>query len=728
LEWSHTIAANVAGGLLGDLGAQVLMVEPEAGCAQRAHPGFHVWSRAKQSIVGDPSRLAALAMAADVVIADEQEWLEAGCPRAALATVIIVPDHLQTRQLGGLTGEVAASFAEAYSGLAYQQHALRSGPSFLVDGPASFACGALAAGAALVCAYALAPQQVTVSHLDGAVGLQLLSSVLSADATVPEREREDDPFCVGGPVGRFCRAQDGWFYLAVPTPARWVTLMLLLGLDDVLADPRFEGAPFAVESIEARMTLADRVQGAVAQRTVSSWLQLLRDADVIASPVLSPREALVDPHVIAVGLREEVDDHRVAARPGAPIVVDGERYSEFGSVPGVGEHSLALLRAFDHPWQSSSSVAAEPVGGPPLEGLKVLDLSTFAAGPGQTRLLGALGADVIKLEQSDGDAWRGVFYSYLGANAGKRIARCDLKTDSGRHSLQQLISDADVIVHNLRQQQAQRLGLGVDEVAELNPRAVQCVVSGFGTSGPDALLGAVDAAAESRSGGALLQGGGQRPMGYDGGATDNGTSLMGFVATMAALCARQRGPDSCRQVEVTLLATSMYRHAGALVEGATDFESTLGEDPLGPHASFRFYRAGDGDWFLLGVTTEMQWGALRQLISGLPGRFQPSDATWNDVTAAIITEAATAQSAADWEAACGTAGVPLVRALRYTEFVRASEESEDAMTFPTFNVAGWGDLRAPTRLFRFERHRWLDPKPFIDGEPSDLTWRGTPSR
>jgi crotonobetainyl-CoA:carnitine CoA-transferase CaiB-like acyl-CoA transferase len=127
----------------------------------------------------------------------------------------------------------------------------------------------------------------------------------------------------------------------------------------------------------------------------------------------------------------------------------------------------------------------------PLDGIRILDLSSVVMGPYATQILGDLGADVIKLEPPSGDNMRavgpmrnpGMGAIYLHLNRNKRSAVLDLKTADGREACLELAKTADVLLYNTRPQAMARLGLDYDVVAQANPRIVYVGAYGFGNRG-----------------------------------------------------------------------------------------------------------------------------------------------------------------------------------------------------------------------------------------------------
>jgi CoA-transferase family III len=136
----------------------------------------------------------------------------------------------------------------------------------------------------------------------------------------------------------------------------------------------------------------------------------------------------------------------------------------------------------------------------PLEGVKVIDMTTVLMGPYATQMLGDYGADVIKVESLDGDVTRligptrhpGMGPVFLNTNRSKRSIALDLKKPAGRDVVLRLIASADVLVYNVRPQAMARLQLGYDVVSRVNPRLIYAGVFGFGQDGPYAAKPAYD--------------------------------------------------------------------------------------------------------------------------------------------------------------------------------------------------------------------------------------------
>ncbi|TVQ29793.1 MAG: CoA transferase [Geminicoccaceae bacterium] len=144
---------------------------------------------------------------------------------------------------------------------------------------------------------------------------------------------------------------------------------------------------------------------------------------------------------------------------------------------------------------------------PPLDGIRVVDLTRVLAGPFCTMLLGDMGAEVIKVEGHEGDPVRrqgtlkdGLSWYFAAFNRNKKSVVIDLKTDAGKELLARLIETADVLVDNYRPGVLAKMGFGAERLAELNPQLVTCNVNGYGSTGPYVDRPAFDFVVQAMSG------------------------------------------------------------------------------------------------------------------------------------------------------------------------------------------------------------------------------------
>ena len=145
---------------------------------------------------------------------------------------------------------------------------------------------------------------------------------------------------------------------------------------------------------------------------------------------------------------------------------------------------------------------------PPLDGVRVIDLTRVVAGPYCTMMLGDMGAEVLKIEEpqhgDDSRGW-GPFIDgwgsfFLALNRSKKSVALDLKSARGAEALRRLIATADVLIENFRPGSLRELGFGYEQVAELNGRLVYCSIAGYGQTGPHAHLPGYDAVIQGEAG------------------------------------------------------------------------------------------------------------------------------------------------------------------------------------------------------------------------------------
>lgn len=269
----------------------------------------------------------------------------------------------------------------------------------------------------------------------------------------------------------------------------------------------------------------------------------------------------------------------------------------------------------------------------PLDGIRVVDLTTVLAGPAGTQILADYGADVIKVEAPGGDIMRhaghmkheGMGPVYLHANRNKRSIVIDLKQAEGRAVLLDLVRGADLFVHNVRPAAMSRLGLDFADLARVNARLVCLALVGFDQRGPYAPLPAVDDAIQGISGMASLvarQTGGEpaySPMVI----VDRLCAVNAAQSALAALYLRERTGRG-QYIELPMFETAASIVLGDHMGGETF------DPPAGPTGYSRLlardrkpFRTSDGHVALL-VYTDGQWKRFFEAI-GTPEVFTQDD-------------------------------------------------------------------------------------------------------
>ncbi len=198
----------------------------------------------------------------------------------------------------------------------------------------------------------------------------------------------------------------------------------------------------------------------------------------------------------------------------------------------------------------------------PLDGMRIVDLTRVLSGPFCTMILGDLGADVIKVENAEGDTVRtqgaakeGLSWYFAGFNRNKRSVVLDLKSREGKAALDALIRGADALVENFRPGVLDRLGYTEARLKKLNPNLVVCAISGFGPDGPYRNRPAFDFIAQAMSGFMGSNGRADDPPLRSGmPISDLVAGLYGALGVVSALMKRVRGGGGDR-VDVSLTSS-----------------------------------------------------------------------------------------------------------------------------------------------------------------------------
>ncbi len=199
----------------------------------------------------------------------------------------------------------------------------------------------------------------------------------------------------------------------------------------------------------------------------------------------------------------------------------------------------------------------------PLQGIRIVDLTTVIMGPYATQILADYGADVIKVEPPEGDIMRGAApmkgpkmgHLHLQMNRNKRGVVLDVKKDGGRRALLRLCEKADVFVHNVRPAAMRRLRLSYDDVRAANPRIVYASLLGFGSGGPYAGKPAYDDLIQGACGlPALLARAGATPAYVPANMADRIVGVNAVHVILAALLYRERTGEA-QEVELPMFET-----------------------------------------------------------------------------------------------------------------------------------------------------------------------------
>lgn len=246
-----------------------------------------------------------------------------------------------------------------------------------------------------------------------------------------------------------------------------------------------------------------------------------------------------------------------------------------------------------------------------LDDIKVLDLSQYIPGPFATRQLADLGAQVIKIEPPGGDPMRQFMYSgdapvspvYQHLNRGKRICQLDLKSDSGKKILSDLIKDADVLLESFRPGVLARLGFDSDTLKSLNPRLIHCALSGYGQDGPYQLRGGHDLNYCAASGALAVSGTADKPVMSFPPLADHSGAMQATILILAALYARQRhGVGS--YIDISLFESCLsWQYLPLLEDSQARAQGLIN----GGAACYNIYQCADGEFISLGALETPFW-------------------------------------------------------------------------------------------------------------------------
>ncbi|BCG99852.1 CoA transferase [Mesorhizobium sp. 131-2-5] len=252
-----------------------------------------------------------------------------------------------------------------------------------------------------------------------------------------------------------------------------------------------------------------------------------------------------------------------------------------------------------------------------FSGLKVVDFSSFVAGPSAAVILSDFGADVIKVEPPTGDPWRHGHqvapqplaedpYQWHLANRNKRSIALDLKSPSAQQVLQKLVTWADVFVVNTPHHARAKLKLEYSDVVEWNPRLIYADLTGFGENGPDANLPGFDITSYWARSGLLsmTRDAGAPPTWPVGGSGDNAAAMGLYSAIVTALYRRERTGKGA-YVTTSLLAEGVWSASVSIQGALAGAKFAAPHDRENPsNAGLNIYKASDGTWFALIITPD----------------------------------------------------------------------------------------------------------------------------
>lgn len=304
----------------------------------------------------------------------------------------------------------------------------------------------------------------------------------------------------------------------------------------------------------------------------------------------------------------------------------------------------------------------------PLSHIRVIDLSRVRAGPTCVKFLGDFGANVIKVERTDGegDPMGDDRYSsdYVNAQRNKRGITLDLKRPQGVAVLKRLIETADVVVENFRPDVKHRLGIDYESMSAINPRLIYTSISAFGESGPYCNRPGFDLIAQGMGGLMWLNGyAGQGPLRVGISPADLAAGIFAAMGTMIALLERERSGKG-QWVQTNLLSSQImlldYQAVAWLMDKRIPQQRGNDHPQIVPTG---VYRSSDG-YFTLSTVGNDSYRRLCKAIGapelGTDPRFLDAKLREQnrDVMNAAINAATVKKTSAEWVEILNVAGVP----------------------------------------------------------------------
>lgn len=636
-EWllSGVRVVDVSRGLAGafcakqlvDAGAEVVKVEPPGGVPLRrwsvsgqVGPGedgplFRFLAASTRSVVGDDERVGALAGEADVVIDDGPPGrflpLRERLPGLVLTT--ITPFGVD----GPRAGRAATEFTlQGWCGSILSRGTADRAPLQAGGRIGEWASG-IAAAAGTLAAVRAARRSGHGEHVDVSM-LEVMSIMLVLypflygafmgwPDTPPDRAVET-PGCE--------RTADGWVGFCCNTIEQSAAFWQLVGVPEMAQVPELVRA--ASRALD-RDNVVPLFEDNLCSRTTTDVVEEAVRLRIPAVPVGTSAALLANEHLMERGAY--VENPHGFGQPRVPYRVDGLPRRPPGPTPVAGAHVAS-------PWTvpRRERLACGGNRRRPLAGVRVLDLTTWLAGPIATHTFAGLGADVIKVESPErfdnmrlaatkrfsSDCWWEYAPLFHGVNAGKRDIAVDLSRPDGQRLAHRLVSQCDVLIENGTPRVLDQLGLGWDIVHELNPRTVVVRMPAFGLTGPWRDRPGFAQSMEQLTGMAMLTGYPDGPPINPRGPCDAIQAMQAVIATLAGLEARDRdGVGSLVEVPMVetvlaVVAESQLEHEVFGVDVGRMGNRSPAAAPQGLYAS-----KGDEQWLALAVETDGQWDGLR---------------------------------------------------------------------------------------------------------------------
>lgn len=611
VEIGQGMAVQVAGLMLSELGAEVLKIERPGGDPARGTAPFANWNRGKKSLVLDldtPEGLAALSerlAGADALL---HQFTPARAKALGLddASLAEKHPHLVVTAITGSPAnhpDVERSDDEllvaARVGAMYENDGHRAGPIAYRYRQGSWSAAHLAA-AALLARLVMRLQ----TGQGGPAHTSIFQGFLATLPLVWARNSEGPmPNPVTWPLGPRPIAQQlfqcaGGDWLQIMDPTRQFDYATMPTMWDVMAETEVD--------LETEAGQAE----AFKLRPLENWLADLRAADIAAEPAFPMGEVLRHDDAQANRYVIEVDDPDLGKtrQPNTPFHSDAD-LSQGRPAPRLGEGG-------DTAWPAKAVPAPGTAPAEVLEGVRVLDLGMFLAGPMGPSMMGDIGANVIKVEALTGDRIRFMHRYYQAAARSKRSLALDLTKPEAQPILERLLQWAELVHHNMRFKGAAKLGLSEEGIRKYNPDIAFNYSSAYGQRGARGNWPGYDSIFNAIAGWEFENAGeGNRPVFNRPGTMDVSTAQSCLVELMASLYAK-RTTGRGYTTQTSLLGMAAFTQGERLIGADGELTDTyhLTSDQTGFSPYYRIYECADGAWVAIAAHKPEQQAALAKLL------------------------------------------------------------------------------------------------------------------
>jgi crotonobetainyl-CoA:carnitine CoA-transferase CaiB-like acyl-CoA transferase len=650
LDMTDSVAGQFCGRLFADNGASVLLAEPPDGSAMRRTGPFVADGRSTlfahlnagkpglrfdRNDAADRARLADLAGRADVLIVDGDPGLALESGTGPRVVCRITPFGADGPPDGWRGSEIVY---QALSGTMYENGRVEGPPLYGVGHRASYAAGVIGyiQSVAALLAPADEPRLIDVAIAEVAASMSFNRiTQFSYNGEIEGRDIRTIPRAI-------VRCADGWVSIFI-YDNRWRQACRGLGLDDLADDPRFASEARRLRNWGVFVVELDK---RLAGRPVDEVVAAGQRERAVVARAMAPSELLTEPQLAARGYWKRRRGDGELPRLGPMFRMSDTPQQDHGAAPAAPRSGAAAAASWSSPGTPRPpSAQGGTAARLPLDGVRVLDLTTAWSGPMATRILAALGAAIVKVEGPGRiDDWRGPVggghparypggvpgerpfdrcYQFNTQNHDKRSLVVDLKSEAGLGIVRRLVDRADVMIANFSAGTLDRMGLGWADVRARNAGLILVEMPAYGADGPIRDHVALGPSMELMAGMARLIGYGDgRPVTTGPAYLDPLGGFNSAAAVLTALAARAltgRG----QHVELAQREAAMHWIGEEIVyaaaTGADRPPRGNRRDGIVPHDAFRC--AGEDAWVAIAAADDAEFAAL----AGTMGRPKLAD-------------------------------------------------------------------------------------------------------